>query len=256
MRGMTNERAGRLIAAVRIHLGLRQIDVARMAGVDQKVVSFLERGLFERVSITRIRRVCAALGIDFAVDLRYRGALGDRLLDRGHAALVERVVTELQTLGWIVRPEFTFNVYGDRGSVDILAWHPGRRALLIVEVKTRLGDLQALLMAMSKKVRVVPGVAADEMGWSRSAFARVVVMADTHANRSTVTAHAATFAATFPGRTVACRAWLKAPDGDFAGLWFLASRKDRPVKSVVARSGRDVRVRGVGKPLARQADAS
>src|SRR4051812_42491314 len=110
MRGMTNERAGRLIAAVRIHLGLRQIDVARMAGVDQKVVSFLERGLFERVSITRIRRVCAALGIDFTVDLRYRGALGDRLLDRGHAALVERVVTELQTLGWIVRPEFTFNV--------------------------------------------------------------------------------------------------------------------------------------------------
>jgi transcriptional regulator with XRE-family HTH domain len=253
---MTYERAGRLIAAVRVHLGLRQVDVARLAGVDQKVVSFLERGLFERVSIPLIRRVCAALGIDFAVDLRYRGALGDRLLDRGHAALIERVLAELQALGWIVRPEFTFNVYGDRGSVDILAWHPARRALLIVEVKTRLGDLQALLMAMSKKVRVVPGVAAEEMGWSRAALAHVVVMADTHANRSTVTAHATTFAATFPGRTAACRAWLKAPDGDFAGLWFLALRTERPAKSGLGRSVPVVHARGAVKPLARRAGAS
>jgi DNA-binding XRE family transcriptional regulator len=47
---MTDDRAGRLIAAVRKHLGMRQIDLARAANVDQKVVSLLERGELARVS--------------------------------------------------------------------------------------------------------------------------------------------------------------------------------------------------------------
>ena len=61
---MTDVQVGRLIAAVRRHLGLRQIDVARAAGVDQKVVSLLENGHLERVSVERFRRVCAVLQIE------------------------------------------------------------------------------------------------------------------------------------------------------------------------------------------------
>jgi transcriptional regulator with XRE-family HTH domain len=232
---MTDEQAGRLIAAVRRHLGLRQEDVAREARVDQKIVSLLERGQLARVSVERFRRVCAALQVEPVLELRWRGGLGDRLIDRDHARIVEAVVAELSRLGWETTPEFTFNVYGERGSVDVLAWHAAKRALLLVEVKTRLTDLQRFLMSMSKKVRLVPAVVAEERGWKRSGLGHLVVVLDSHANRSTVASHEATFAATFPARTARVRAWLRSPVGDLAGVWFLALRREAHPEDGAAR---------------------
>jgi transcriptional regulator with XRE-family HTH domain len=232
---VTDERVGRLIAAVLRHLGLRQRDVASMASVDQKVVSQLERGLLARVSVDAFRRVCAALQIEPALELRWRGGLGDRLIDRGHARIVEAVLAELARLGWEAVPEFTFNVFGERGSVDVLAWHPATRSLLILEIKTRLTDLQRLLMAMSRKLRLVPGEVARDRGWKPNAIGHVVVVQGTRANRSTIAAHAATFDATFPHRTVAVRRWLRAPARPMAGLWLIALRPESPTERVRVR---------------------
>ncbi len=218
---MTDERIGQFLATVRRHLGLRQADVARLADVDQKVVSLLERGHLDRVSVQKFRRVCRVLGIDAKIELRWRGGLVDRLIDRDHAAIGELVVAELSSLDWQTLPEFTFNVFGERGSVDILAWHAGLRALLIVEVKTQLTDLQRLLMSMSRKLRLVPGVAAKERGWDRAVLGHLVVVADTHANRSTVASHSSMFDASFPSRTAETRRWLRSPSTDLAGLWFV-----------------------------------
>jgi hypothetical protein len=214
------------------------------ASVDQKVVSLLEQGQFERVSVERFRRVCAALQIEPVLELRWRGGLGDRLIDREHARIVEAVVAELARLGWETTPEFTFSVYGERGSVDILAWHPGRRALLLIEVKTRLTDLQRLLMSLSRKLRLVPALVADERGWQRAALGHLVAILDTRVNRSTVERHQATFAATFPARTAQVRAWLRTPVGDLAGLWFLALRRETHPKEQSAQRIRPAHARG------------
>ena len=232
---MTDERVGRLIAAVRRHLGLRQQDVAQSADVDQKVVSLLERGLLARVSVDAFRRVCAALHIEPVLEVRWRGGLGDRLVDRGHARIVEAVLAELARWGWESVPEFTFNVFGERGSVDVLAWHPLTRTLLIVEIKTRLTDLQRLLMAMSRKLRLVPGEAARDRGWKPRAIGHVVVVQATRANRSIVASHRATFEATFPHQTAEVRRWLRKPTADIAGLWFIALRPDAPTDRDRAR---------------------
>ena len=233
---MDDGKAGRLVATVRRHLRLRQVDVGRLADVDQKVVSLIERGLLARVSVEKFRRVCTVLEIEPVLELRWRGGLGDRLIDRGHAELVEIVASILRDAGWTVVPEFSFNVFGERGSVDILAWHPGRRVLLIVEVKTHVTDLGAMLMSMSRKVRLVPGEVEDERGWVRRGMGRVLVMVDTRANRSMVAAHRAIFDASFPGRTAEARRWLNAPVGDYAGLMFLApSRRPRPDLSHASR---------------------
>ena len=207
---------------------MRQVDLARAAGVDQKVVSLLERGQLVRVSVDRFRRVCASMGIEPVLDLRWRGGLADRLVDRGHARIVEAIVAELGRLGWECLPEYTFNVYGERGSVDILAWHPVHRALLIVEVKTRITDMQAMLGSLSRKVRLVPAEIARERGWERLVLGHVVVLLDTRANRSSVAAHRATFGAAFPRRTTEVRAWLRSPKTNLAGLWFLALRRESP----------------------------
>lgn len=243
---MDDSKAGRLVATVRRHLRLRQVDVGRLANVDQKVVSLIERGLLARVSVEKFRRVCAVLEIDPALDLRWRGGLGDRLIDRGHAGLVELVASILRDGGWTVIPEYSFNVFGERGSVDVLAWHPERLVLLIIEVKTRVTDLQAMLMSMSRKVRVVPGEVEEERGWARRGMGRLVVMADTRANRSMVAAHRAIFDSTFPGRTAETRRWLNAPGGDYAGLMFLTpARGPRPE---AAQSSRVRRPRSQGHP--------
>src|SRR5262249_17263522 len=157
------------------------------------------------------RRVCASLGIESQLDLRWRGGLGERLIDRVHAQVVEIVTAALVESGWEVIPEFTFNVFGERGSVDILAWHPVHRALLSVEGKSRIQDVQARLMCVSRKVRIVPPLVARERGWERRWLGHLIAMPGSHANRSIVAAHPATFDAAFPGRTVAVRAWVRKP---------------------------------------------
>ena len=230
---MTDDRAGRLIKAVRVHLGLRQVDLAEAADVDQKVVTLLERGELRRVSVERFRRVCAALKIEPVRELRWRGGVADRLVDRGHARIVEAVIAELRRLGWECLPEYTFNVYGERGSVDILAWHPVHRALLLVEIKTRITDMQAMLGSLSKKLRLVPAEIARERRWERVALGHVVVLLDTRANRSAVAGHRATFEAAFPSHTAQVRAWLRAPQSNLAGLWFLALRREPPTGRAV-----------------------
>jgi hypothetical protein len=66
-------------------------------------------------------------------------------LDERHAALLPLVIKRLTALGWLCVPEHTFNEWGERGSVDVFAWHASRRAVLCLEIKTRLVDLQDML---------------------------------------------------------------------------------------------------------------
>ena len=146
-------------------------------------MSRLERGQLERVGLARARRIGAVLQIEMPVAPRWRGGELARLLDADHAALVERVVAVVRSLGWEVMPEYTFSRFGERGSVDVVAWRAPSRSLLIVEVKTRLLDLQDLLAGVGRKERVVPGILARERGWRPNAVGVVLVVADTSANR-------------------------------------------------------------------------
>jgi len=73
--------------------------------------------------------------MDARIDLvpRWRGGDLDQLIDTRHAGMVETLVRRLASLpDWIVQPEVMFSIYGERGSIDVIAWHPGRRALLAI----------------------------------------------------------------------------------------------------------------------------
>jgi transcriptional regulator with XRE-family HTH domain len=216
-------RVGRIIRAVRIEQRLRQSDVGSMANCHQSVVSDLEAGRLEAVSLSTARRVCTGLGIDLIVEARWRGGAADRLIDRKHAAIVNYVAKVLSTAGWIVEAELSFNEYGERGSVDLVAWQPERRVLLLVEVKATLTDLQAMLFSTAKKVRLVPGIVARERGWHRLHLGRLLVVASTSANRAIIARHRAMFDAAFPSTSMEARAWIRAPDSEFAGIWFVSS---------------------------------
>jgi transcriptional regulator with XRE-family HTH domain len=218
---MDGRHVGRVLRSIREHLGKTQSEVSRDAGVSQGAVSRSERGLIGELSVDVVDRIASALGASLYLDVRYQGGVGGRLLDRVHAALVDHVVASLRA-DWEVLIEYTFNEFGERGSVDVLAWHASTRTLLIVEVKSAFTDLQAMLLSLGRKLRLVPDLVRRERGWDAVAVGRVLVVAGTTSNRAVVAAHPAVFDVSFPARAREVKSWLGAPSGPIAGIWFVS----------------------------------
>jgi hypothetical protein len=152
---------------------------------------------------------------------RWRGADLPRLLDERHAALVGLVVTELSRRGWDVRVEYSFNVRGERGSVDVPGWLTSVRALLVVEVNTQIVDVQDLLSTLDRKRRVMPIAVAAELGWRPDLIGCVLVLPDETRARAAVSRNGNVFDVALPRRTVEVRRWCRQPARPLAGIWFL-----------------------------------
>jgi transcriptional regulator with XRE-family HTH domain len=242
-----DSQVGSLIRVVRLRRNLRQADVGRLAGVSQQTVSLAERGHLEALTLSSTRKVGRALEIRLPFSPRHRGPEAARLLDQDHATLVEQVVGVLSRASWDVLVEYSFNSYGDRGTVDVAALHEGRAALLIVEVKTRLVDIQDLLGTLDRKVRVVPGLLSAERGWRAASVGRAVVMPSSSALHTAITARRATFAAALPARNRDLARWVAEPIGPIAALWFVRSTSRRGTKNwLVGRQRASARGRARG----------
>lgn len=188
--------------------------------MSRSFVSNLERGLSRSTDISRIEAVCVALGADLDVRVRWHGEGLDRLLDEGHATVVDRLAAILKLHGWETSLEVTFNDYGDRGSIDIFGWHPETRSLLIVEVKSAVPDAQGTLAPLDRKVRVAPKL-ARERALDPQSVSRLLAVADTSTNRRRIARFEALFGAALPDRGWAVRQWLSKPSGSISGLLFL-----------------------------------
>ena len=238
-------KVGSVFRAVRIRRGMSQSQVAEAAGVSRTAVSTIERGLLEDSSLRIIGRVSAALGISCEFEARWRGAEVATLLDERHARVVQQVVARLTKLGWQVFPEHPFSIWGERGSIDVLAWHPARRAALVIEVKTRLADLQDLLSTMDRKRRLAPSIARVE-GWKPLLVGSLLVLPGEIWARTAVSRFDSVFAAALPERSTVVRAWLKAPSRDLRGIWFLKDARG----GTKHRRGGAMRVRPRRQPAA------
>jgi len=190
---MDDIRVGTVIRAVRMRRGLRQRDLAAAAGVSQSTVSLVERGRLTALTVSTVRAVASALDVWLPFEPRWRGAELPRLLDERHANVVGRVVEELRSRTWQVRVEYSFNWRGERGSVDVVAWLSGQRAILLVEVKTQLVDVQELLSTLDRKRRLVPGIVTGELGWRPVTVGSVVVLPEETRARSAISRHAPVF---------------------------------------------------------------
>jgi transcriptional regulator with XRE-family HTH domain len=218
---MDDIRLGRHVRALRHRLGWRQSDLAARAGVSPDVVSRIERGRLATVPLAKVRAVAAALEGTLRVTLFWRGGDLDRLLDEGHAALVGVVLQLLRSLGWQVRTEVSYSEYGERGSIDILAWHPASRSLLVVEVKTELTSVEETLRKHHEKARLAPKVAREQFGWQARTTSRLLVLPDLSTPRRRVERHDAVLRVACPVRGTAVRSWLKVPAEPISGLAFV-----------------------------------
>jgi transcriptional regulator with XRE-family HTH domain len=239
---MEVNRLGSVFRAVRVRKGWRQVDIAHAARLSQPVISRIERGHVRRISVATLLRLAEALEVRIDVVPRWRGGDLDRMLNAGHAALHQRVAGLFARTAWMPAPEATFAVYGERGVIDVLAFHPPTGALLVVELKTDLVDVQRLMAAVDRYRRLAPRV-ARERGWNARGIGVWVVLRDTKTNRRRVREHAAVLRSVFPhdGRFV--RRWLREPIGPLAALSFVADAAAGP--GAASSSGvRRVRRRG------------
>lgn len=228
---MNDQNIGRSIRAMRRRRAWRQTDLAATAGCSQNLISLVERGHLDTMSVRVLRRILAALDASAYIQLLWRGAALDRLLDEDHAAIVGAVAELLRSLDWLVEVEVTYAHFGERGSFDILALMPGAGTLLVIEVKTDMPSVEATLRKLDEKVRLAPTASRDRLGWTGKHVSRLLVMPESSTLRRRVDRHAAIFDRSLPQRAVAVRRWLAEPAGTLAGLWFLS-----PKTSGVARS--------------------
>jgi hypothetical protein len=169
--------------------------------------------------------------------VNWNGEALDRLLDGAHARIVELVADKLRGLGWELVLEATFFIRGERGSIDLLAWHPVSRVVLVIEVKSVVPDIQAMLASLDRKWRLAIEIGRGR-GWSPVAVGRLLVVDETRTSRRRIEAVAATFAAEFPHRAIEIRRWLASPQAaaPLRGLWFLSSRQGVTVRHRVRAS--------------------
>lgn len=218
---MDDQRVGSGFRAMRIRRKLRQRDLSAAAGVPRSVIALIEHGRLDEVAFGQIRAVARALDARFEGLVRWQGGDLDRLTNRGHAQMHEAMARWFVELdGWQAVPEVSFNEFGERGIIDILAWHASTRIVLVVELKTVIVDINDLMSTMDKRRRLALKI-ADDLGWNAARVATWVVVAPGRSNDRALAEHATVLRAKFPGDGRSMRRWLARPTGEIAALSFL-----------------------------------
>lgn len=199
---------------------LRQQDLGARAGLSRDTISRAECGELDGMTVGSLSRLADALDATLVMEIRWQGAALDRLIDREHAFLQESAARRLASRGWSVAVEVSFNHYGDRGSCDLVAWHARTGTMLVIEVKSRLGNLQDLLHRLDVKTRL-GRLLAQQLDWpTPRAVARGLVIGEDRTARRIIVRHAALFNG-FGLQGRAAYAWLRSPSPAVSGLlWF------------------------------------
>jgi transcriptional regulator with XRE-family HTH domain len=218
---------GAIVRAVRTRRKLSQRQLAGMAGIAHATISLVERGHGSRLSLETIKRIAAALEIRVELTARWRGGNLDRLLSRRHSMLAESFARFLGSRpGWVVEPEVSFAIYGERGVVDQLAWHAGEAHVLIVELKTAFVDVNEMLGTLDRKRRLAATIAGTR-GWKPKLVSVWLIVSDTHTNRRHARDHGVLLSARFPFNGRQLRSFLSKPETPTSGLAFWPSANPR-----------------------------
>jgi len=194
----------------------RQEDVAAAARVDRSWVSRIERGHLRDVATGRLRTIAGVLEVGLEIVPSWRGGEVARVVNERHSRLHELFAAHLaRTAGWEFATEVSFSSWGERGVIDILAWHAARGVLLVVELKTEIPDPAGVIAQVDRYRRLAPEI-GRERGWNATSVATWVLLAESDMNRRQLARHRVMLRNAFPldGRTL--RRWLRDP-GSGAG---------------------------------------
>ncbi len=240
---MNRIRFGRSVRELRERRRWRQEDLGRRAGLSRSAIGRIERGEIGRVPYDRLVSVASALDGVLDLDFRWRGDAMNRLIDERHAAIVDQLVALYRAARWDVAVEVTFSENGERGSIDVFAWHPIVQIVAVNEVKASVVEAGRTVIGVDRKSRLAPEI-AKERGWICRGVARFLVVAEGSTTRDRIARHADTFRTAFPMGGRESLGWIRNPTSSPpSGLIFLAPRN---VRGVGIR--RKSRATGAGRP--------
>ena len=215
---MDDVRLGSVVRNIRIRQRWRQSDLATRAGMPRAAISLVERGHAGSLPLDRLRKLCAALGVGLDVHPRWRGGDLERLLNARHAAMAEAIAASFAHMPeWVIRPEVSFSIYGERGVIDFVAWHALTRSLLLIALKTELVDIGDLRSTTDRRRRLGRPI-GRESGWDPRSVGVWVVLPNLSTNLRRIREHATVLRSAFPANDRALRAWLREPRGSIAAL--------------------------------------
>lgn len=211
---MDDRRVGTAVRALRLRRGWRQEDLAARARTSRWTVARVERGYVATVRVDTLRRIAEALEARLDLLLRWQGGDLDRLLNARHGRFHELVARRFAACpGWVAVPEVTFSIYGERGVIDVLAWHAASRTILVVELKTEIVDVQELIGTLDRKRRLALEI-AESRGWNARHVATWLAIAEGSTNRRRVGAHRTVLSAALPDPAARVGRWLADPAAD------------------------------------------
>ena len=199
-----------------------------------------------------LERILAELEAELELVVRWRGGELDKVLDAGHATLEGALASALSGGGWLIELEVTYSIGGDRGSVDLLAFHPATGALLVAEIKTDVTSADTTLRRHDEKVRVAERLARERFGWDAAGVSRLLVLPAASTPRRRVRSLASVLDHVYPDRGTDVRRWLRRPAGRMAGIAFVSvttpvgDRRDLGSRRRVARPRHRTVERGEG----------
>ena len=240
---MDDLRIGRIGRALRHRLGLRQRDLGDRVRLSQGEISLFERGRIEAMPIRTVRQILGGLDAELLLMVRWRGGDLERLLDAAHARLADDLARLLGGEGWEAAPEVSYAIYGERRSIDLLAWRAESRCLLVVEIKSEITTVEATLRKHDEKVRLAARIAKERFGWDAAVVARLLVLPEHRTIRRQIEDKATLFGRAYPMRNVAVRRWLRSPVGPLSGILFLPGTSQargmrvQPTRKRVRRPG-------------------
>jgi transcriptional regulator with XRE-family HTH domain len=196
----------------RTALGRSKAEVAAAIGVSATYVDQIERGR-ANPTIDVVDRLVKALGLE--VTFRPPIVVGDlRQRDLVHARCSGYVSRRLLTMGWLTAREAEIAHSRSHGWVDLLAFDPRSRTLLIIEIKTVLDDLGAIERQIGwyeREARVL----ARQRGWTAHRVVAWLLVLATDEVDARLRANRTAIDQAFPVRAAAMTARL----ADTGGGW-------------------------------------
>ena len=208
MTSPSSETVGTAVLASRKERGWSQSRLAAESGVPQTVVSSIERAMHANPPLETVKRLCTALDAELIVEIRPARLVGKSdQLDPAHAACVAATRRILERAGWATASEVEIVTGRAHGFVDLLAFDPATRRLLVIEVKTEIRDVGGLERQVGWYLREARN-AAGRLGWRPRSVSGVVVCLATAAVDAVALTNRDELAAAFPLRGRAVRAVL------------------------------------------------
>ncbi|MFN8518830.1 MAG: helix-turn-helix transcriptional regulator [Chloroflexota bacterium] len=202
---------GAVVRDARRRRGWGMRDLARRAAISTGMVQRVEAG--ERASLTVYARLAQALGIGLNVQMTdaQRPTTRRQDSDLVHAAMGEIEVSELAARGYAMALDEPWQHYHFAGRADVVAWDLERQALLHIENKGQLPDVQDGIGRFKATQAYLGGVMWERRGLSgrpRSETHVLAVLWSAEVLR-VMRRQPSTFRATWPDPMTAFEGWLR-----------------------------------------------